>query len=94
MALPLLAWGFIRNRQTIRQNKQFNLVMNAECEWRLVHKDTLKVTEAKLTNYWQTPTFMIIHLSTESKNYHPLILRRQIEPAAYSRLLQGVQKQL
>ena len=92
LTIPLLVWAFRRNHITIHKNKQFNIVMNAECEWRLVHIDTSKVIEAKLINHWYTPTFMIIHLRTEPTNYHPLILRKNTEPVAYSRLLQGVLK--
>ncbi len=92
LALPFLAWGFIRNHKTIQQNKQFNIVMNAECEWRMVNTNDSKVTEAQLKTYWVTPIFLMIHLRTKKQQFHCLVIRRQVEGSAYSRLLQGVQR--
>lgn len=92
IAIPAIIGSFIRNHKTIQKNKQFNIVMNAECEWRLVQIDTSKVTEVQLKAYWVTPVFLMMHLRTKKQNFHCLVIRRQVEDSAYSRLLQGVQR--
>ena len=92
LALPFLAWGFIRNHKVIKQNKQFNIVMNAECEWRLVNNVDSKVTEVKLESFWVTPVFLMMDLRTKKQNFRCLVIRRQVEGSAYSRLLLGVQR--
>ncbi len=66
--------------------------MNAECEWRLVNAIDSKVTEFTLTNYWFTPVFLIVGLKHQKDSFYVLILRKYVEKALFSRLIQGVNK--
>lgn len=93
MLLLLLLTGvfYYRNQHVVQRHKVFDVVMNEQNQWHLIHNDTKQVVEAQLDSWWKTPLMIAVKLSANQAEYWYMIARHKVGPAHFSRLIVGLE---